>query len=77
MPFVVAVVIRIVLFLAGMIPLLRWVVHKAREAEQIPADRAVDLHVEAARGGTESRPPWFFGKPIHERATAQRMPPRR
>jgi hypothetical protein len=72
MPFVLAVIIRVVLFLAGLVPVLRWVLRRAREAGEIPPDRDEGRHVEAARGGATPSPPWFYGRPIHERA----QPPR-
>jgi flagellar basal body-associated protein FliL len=72
MPFIIALIVRIVLFLAGLVPLLRWVLRKAHEAQDIPSDPELNRHTEAARAGVTPEPPWFFGRPIHERVREPR-----
>lgn len=44
------IILRIAIFLAIVVPVLVWVVRRARDAQEIPRDRTVDRHTELARG---------------------------
>ena len=45
----VLIIVRIVVFLAIVVPVLVWLVRRARDAQAIPSDRAVDHHTHQAR----------------------------
>ncbi len=68
MSFTLGLIVRIALFLGGVVPLTWWVIRKAREAQNIPSDRKLNRDAEAARAGVTAEPQHFYGRPIHERA---------
>jgi hypothetical protein len=55
------IIVRIALFLAIVVPLVVWVVRRARVAHDIPTDRDVDHHTNQARAEWSARGPSDYG----------------
>ena len=72
MDLVVDIGVRIAIFLVVVGGGLYLVVRRMRSMGGGPVDREVESHVEAGRRGVTPQPPWYWGRPIHERA----KPPR-
>jgi hypothetical protein len=57
----VLIILRVLVFVAIVAPLVVWLVRRAREAHEIPADRDVHRQAHASQAAAQAEGPRQFG----------------